>query len=84
MTHPGARYAGPIWLALGLVVYLVVRRRAQIGLLAEVEPIDELPAGAEFRRVLVPMKLGADRRGDGGDRGGAGEGARGPTWTRSS
>ena len=25
-THPGARYAGPIWLAAGLVVYGLVRR----------------------------------------------------------
>ena len=58
VTHPAARYAGPIWLALGLALYLVVRRRAHIGLLAEADPFDELPAGAEFRRVLVPMKLG--------------------------
>ena len=58
VTHPAARYAGPIWLALGLVLYLAVRRRAHIGLLAEAAPVVELPAGAEFRRVLVPMKLG--------------------------
>ena len=58
VTHPAARYAGPIWLALGLALYLVVRRRAHIGLLDEVGPVEELPAGAEFRRVLVPMKLG--------------------------
>ena len=58
VTHPAARYAGPIWLALGLTLYLVVRRRAHIGLLAEVGPVQQLPAGAEFRRVLVPMKLG--------------------------
>jgi basic amino acid/polyamine antiporter, APA family len=58
VTHPAARYAGPIWLALGLGLYLVVRRRAHIGLLTEVEPVAELPTGAEFRRVLVPMKLG--------------------------
>ena len=58
VTHPGARYAGPIWLALGLLLYLGVRRRAHIGLLAESDPVVELPAGAEFRRVLVPMKLG--------------------------
>jgi basic amino acid/polyamine antiporter, APA family len=58
VTHPAARYAGPIWLALGLALFLVVRRRAHIGLLAEVGPVQQLPAGAEFRRVLVPMKLG--------------------------
>jgi basic amino acid/polyamine antiporter, APA family len=58
VTHPAARYAGPIWLALGLALFLVVRRRAHIGLLAEVGPAEQLPAGAEFQRVLVPMKLG--------------------------
>ena len=58
VTHPAARYAGPIWLALGLLLFLGVRRRAHIGLLAEVAPVVELPASAEFRRVLVPMKLG--------------------------
>ncbi len=58
VTHPAARYAGPIWLAVGLALYLVVRRRAHIGLLDEVGPVQELPAGAEFRRLLVPMKLG--------------------------
>ena len=58
VTHPAARYAGPAWLAVGLVLYLVVRRRARVGLLADVEPVTQLPAGAEFERVLVPMKLG--------------------------
>jgi basic amino acid/polyamine antiporter, APA family len=58
VTHPAARYAGPIWLALGLTLYLVVRRRAHIGLLAEAGPVQQLPAGVEFQRVLVPMKLG--------------------------
>ncbi|HET9506763.1 MAG TPA: universal stress protein [Gaiellaceae bacterium] len=57
-THPGARYAGPAWLAVGLLVYGVVRRRGHHGLLEHVDPAEELPAGATFRRVLVPMKLG--------------------------
>ena len=57
-THPGARYAGPAWLAVGLLVYGVVRRRGRRGLLEHVDPAEELPAGATFRRVLVPMKLG--------------------------
>jgi APA family basic amino acid/polyamine antiporter len=57
-THPGARYAGPAWLAVGLVVYGVVRRRGRHGLLEHVDPAEELPGGATFRRVLVPMKLG--------------------------
>ena len=26
VTHPGARYAGPIWLAAGLVVYAASAR----------------------------------------------------------
>jgi basic amino acid/polyamine antiporter, APA family len=59
VTHPAARYAGPIWLAVGLVLYLSVRRRAHIGLLEVAPDVTELPAGAEFERVLVPMKLGA-------------------------
>ena len=58
VTHPAARYAGPAWLALGLVLYVIVRRRAHRGLLEEAERVAELPAGAEFARVLVPMKLG--------------------------
>jgi basic amino acid/polyamine antiporter, APA family len=59
VTHPGARYAGPAWLAAGLVLYLIVRRRERRGVFEHVDPIEELPAGVEFRRVLVPMKLGA-------------------------
>ena len=58
VTHPGARYAGPAWLALGVVVYLLVRRRERSGLLHETNVIEELPPGVEFQRVLVPMKLG--------------------------
>ena len=58
VTHPAARYAGPIWLAVGLVLYLSVRRRAHIGLLEVAPEVTELPAGAEFDRVLVPMKIG--------------------------
>ena len=58
VTHPGARYAGPAWLAAGLLLYLVVRRRAHRGVFESVDAVDELPAGVEFKRVLVPMKLG--------------------------
>ena len=59
VTHPGARYAGPAWLAAGLLLYLVVRRRDG-GLRAPAAaPAQELPPGIEIRRVLVPMKLGA-------------------------
>jgi len=58
-THIGARYAGPIWLACGVVVYLLVRRGRGTGLLEHVEPVEEeaLPQ-AEFSKILVPMKLG--------------------------
>jgi nucleotide-binding universal stress UspA family protein len=39
-------------------VYLLVRRRERHGVLEYVDPITTLPPGAEFARVLVPMKLG--------------------------
>jgi basic amino acid/polyamine antiporter, APA family len=58
LTHPGARYAGPAWLVLGLVVFVVVRRRREVGVLDEVAPVVTLPPGAVYRKVLVPMKLG--------------------------
>jgi APA family basic amino acid/polyamine antiporter len=58
VTHAGARYAGPVWLAIGLVVYVVVRRGRGEGVLEHVEaPPDVLPE-AKFTRILVPMKLG--------------------------
>ena len=58
LTHAGARYAGPVWLAAGLVVFVLVRRSRRRGLLEHVTPVAVLPAGAEFSRILVPMKLG--------------------------
>jgi APA family basic amino acid/polyamine antiporter len=59
VTHPGARYGGPVWLAAGLVLYVVVRRERGAGLLEHVASSDEqvLPE-ATFSRILVPMKLG--------------------------
>ena len=57
-THDGARYAGPLWLLFGLVVFALVRRSRRRGLLEHVDAVRELPPGAEFRRILVPMKLG--------------------------
>jgi APA family basic amino acid/polyamine antiporter len=57
-THPGARYGGTAWLAAGLVVFVAVRRSRKRGLLEQVAPVADLPAGAEFGRILVPLKLG--------------------------
>ncbi|MEI8105676.1 MAG: universal stress protein [Actinomycetes bacterium] len=59
-THPGARYAGPAWLAVGLVVYVAVRRSHGEGLTERVVSVDEqrFDDVPRFRRILVPMKLG--------------------------
>jgi APA family basic amino acid/polyamine antiporter len=59
-THAGARDAGPVWLAIGLVVYVVVRKSRGEGLLARVVSADEHRGLAEaaFSKILVPMKLG--------------------------
>jgi APA family basic amino acid/polyamine antiporter len=59
VTHAGARYGGPVWLVAGAGVYVAVRRSRGEGLLQHVTSADEerLP-GAEFQRILVPMKLG--------------------------
>ena len=59
-THEGARYAGPAWLAVGLVIYVLVRRRRGEKLRQRVMSADEHRglAQAEFSRILVPMKLG--------------------------
>jgi basic amino acid/polyamine antiporter, APA family len=58
VTHEGARYAGPAWLAVGLVVYSATRWHERRGMLEDVDPRSALPVGASFRRILVPMKLG--------------------------
>jgi APA family basic amino acid/polyamine antiporter len=59
ITHPGARYGGPIWLIGGLVVYGLVRRERGEGMLERVEAPEpqDLPETA-FHSILVPMKLG--------------------------
>jgi basic amino acid/polyamine antiporter, APA family len=59
-THPAARYAGPIWLAIGLVVYAVVRSSHGEGLMERVTADDErrVENAMRVRRILVPMKLG--------------------------
>jgi basic amino acid/polyamine antiporter, APA family len=58
-THVGARYAGPVWLALGLVVFFLVRRERGEGLTARVvAPDEQVLPDVDFTRILVPMKLG--------------------------
>ena len=59
VTHPGARYGGPVWLLAGLGVYVAVRRGRGAGLLEHIVASDEqvLPE-ASFSKILVPMKLG--------------------------
>jgi APA family basic amino acid/polyamine antiporter len=61
ITHPGARYAGPIWLGAGLVIYGLVRRHRGEGLLERVVSPDEqveLVEPLARTKILVPMKLG--------------------------
>ena len=59
-THEGARYGGPVWLAAGLVLYVVVRRGRREGLRQKVVSADEHTGltEAQYSRILVPMKLG--------------------------
>ena len=59
-THAGARYGGPVWLAVGLVVYVVVRRGRGEGLTERVVSADEHVGltEAQYSSILVPMKLG--------------------------
>ena len=59
-THPAARYAGPLWLAVGIAVYVTVRVSHGEGIFERVRAPDELPLvhALEVRRILVPMKLG--------------------------
>jgi basic amino acid/polyamine antiporter, APA family len=58
VTHESARYAGPAWIALGLVIFVGTRLRAKVGVLQGVDPRIALPTGVTFKRILVPMKLG--------------------------
>jgi len=59
VTHAGARYGGPVWLAAGVGVYVVVRRGRGAGLLEHVAATNEYAVPqASFTRILVPMKLG--------------------------
>jgi APA family basic amino acid/polyamine antiporter len=59
-THPAARYAGPAWLAFGLVVFVAVRIAHGEGLMERVTAADErtIEPPVTFKKILVPMKLG--------------------------
>jgi len=59
LTHPAARYGGPIWLAVGLAVFGLVRHQRGTGLLEQTGAggDQELPE-AGFATILVPMKMG--------------------------
>jgi APA family basic amino acid/polyamine antiporter len=65
-THPAAAIAGPCWLVVGAVVYLLSRRaggetllgRATPGVPDLVEETPEQEADWEVERILVPLKLG--------------------------
>jgi APA family basic amino acid/polyamine antiporter len=59
-THAAARYAGPAWLALGLVVFVAVRVAHGEGLMERVTAPDErtIEPPVTFKKILVPMKLG--------------------------
>jgi APA family basic amino acid/polyamine antiporter len=59
VTHAGARYGGPVWLAAGVGVYVAVRRGRGAGLLEHVAATSEYAVPqTSFARILVPMKLG--------------------------
>jgi APA family basic amino acid/polyamine antiporter len=59
-THPAARYAGPLWLLAGAVIFVSGRISRGEGLMQRVEAPADRPvvAVAQFSRILVPMKLG--------------------------
>lgn len=60
-THGGASIAGPVWLALGGVVYLLSRRAGGESLLGRATPAvpDLVPYEPNVhRRILVPLKMG--------------------------
>ncbi|TMK35113.1 MAG: universal stress protein [Actinobacteria bacterium] len=61
-THVGARYAGPAWLAVGLVLYVAVRKSHGEGLLERVVSADEHKglAEAELHVIRVPLDQALD------------------------
>ena len=60
-THDAARIAGPIWLVLGAVLFVAVRKARHQAVMEHVEPADaDLVPEEEgvYERILVPVKLG--------------------------
>jgi APA family basic amino acid/polyamine antiporter len=60
-THSAARIAGPIWLVIGIVVFVAVRKVERQPLTKRVTAaIPDLVPAEEglYERILVPMKLG--------------------------
>jgi APA family basic amino acid/polyamine antiporter len=61
LTHDAARIAGPIWLAIGAVVFIGSRLAAREKVLGRVTPaVGDLVPEIEgaYERILVPMKIG--------------------------
>jgi len=62
VTHSSARIAGPIWLVIGAIVFVLVRRHSGSAVTARVEaPVADLVEPHDegvYGRILVPMKLG--------------------------
>ena len=70
-THDAARIAGPVWLVLGAILFVAVRRARHERLLEHVEPaVADLVPEEEgiYERILVPGQARPDRRGDARDR----------------
>ncbi len=60
-THGAAQIAGPLWLAAGAVVYILVRGHTRDALMERVEPAEaDLVPELEgvYSNILVPLKLG--------------------------
>jgi basic amino acid/polyamine antiporter, APA family len=60
-THGAARIVGPLWVLAGLLLFVAVRRSRGEALLEHVKPAeaDIVPSiEGEYRRILVPVKLG--------------------------
>jgi len=60
-THGAARIAGPVWLVLGAILFVAVRKARRERLMEPVEPaVADLVPEEEgiYERILVPVKLG--------------------------